>query len=1180
MTPTCPKCGLSMVPRTARKGKNAGGKFYGCSGWRSDGKGCTGTMSIESECGNADDTEHSTTEVPYLKTDISTFPRTLIARSKHPDLQSRFIESVAVPFPLLEKIRSENLPEYALLKYSQWRLDYPSKAPTVTEPIRQVLAVAQKILTRGRITLCSPALERKLSTHFTCDLETALTGAAEDYLDVPKVNAFAPNHWFDDDPWGYEKKLYTEILPEVLGQGWFQWVHPQVEISSLLSENAQNQLFGRVDFLLCYPGQTPLIIESDGSYHKKEEAVKQRDALLEKAGYRTIRLKAKDVNASVVASKIDGYIDTTLQTINPAISTNNAHKTIQAIKLAHQIQIAILQAVEAGFLDTLKSSTWALDSDLNQIGFFSEQDSNFVIEAALNDLLDVLRTLGRLYKVDICDGKPAIRKPRKKNTSLFLSFTNRFDGTMPTFLIQNVYFPHHITNELAASTPTCLPEPPKADIEFFLNYIFRKSSLWEGQFDAISRTLEGKDSIVLLRTGGGKSIAFQLAGLLLPGRVVVIEPIVSLMDDQIDNLQNIGIDRCIAITSQITDVNARQQAIKLFGQGEYLFAYVAPERFQTVAFRESLRALAVHTPVSLIAIDEAHCVSEWGHDFRTSYLNIGRTSRDYCESQGHIPPLLALTGTASRAVLKDVQRELQIQDFEAIITPKSFNRRELTFEIVKSASSEKGATLLGYLGKVLPKKFSVSSSTFFQTRREETCSGLVFCPYVGGDFGVVYQSNEIRKALGISTAYYSGTEPKTASMSSWREIKRETARQFKGNLIPLLVTTKAFGMGIDKPNIRYTVHFGIPNSIESFYQEAGRAGRDRLPAHCCILVSIDDLERANQLLRPNTSAEAVREQIKEIKRDNEDDVTRALYFQSKAFPGVGEEKEKTISVLSQIENVTMKSNQSFVVKEGENLSDIEKGLHRLSILGVVDDYTINYANKEFAIRVTGASKQDIIESYERYVKGYSPDRAIQERLKSEKHIGFEHNQFIRYIIGLLISFIYDVVEKSRRSALYEMMQVATGDKSDKAIRKRILDYLETTQYSEELETIVKGMQAGLEQAQLTFGKIRSPNDASELRGQVSRYLESYPDHPSLLLLRALSEIKTKDGNEQVTVENFISAVFSAIDNYGIATPKLFEIVVWGIQQVFTTNRKLADELLRRMLERFPDRELGVGTTFC
>src|SRR5690554_6848387 len=131
------------------------------------------------------------------------------------------------------------------------------------------------------------------------------------------------------------------------------------------------------------------------------------------------------------------------------------------------------------------------------------------------------------------------------------------------------------------------------------------------------------------------------------------------MEDQIDNLAMMGIDRCIAITSQIGNPQDRTRVLQLFGQGEYIFAFVSPERFQIDEFRESLRTLTVHTPIAMIVIDEAHCVSEWGHDFRTAYLNIGKTSREYCKSEEHIPPLLALTGTASRAVLKDVQRELQ-----------------------------------------------------------------------------------------------------------------------------------------------------------------------------------------------------------------------------------------------------------------------------------------------------------------------------------------------------------------------------------------------------------------------------------------------------------------------------------------------------------------------------------------
>lgn len=256
--------------------------------------------------------------------------------------------------------------------------------------------------------------------------------------------------------------------------------------------------------------------------------------------------------------------------------------------------------------------------------------------------------------------------------------------------MRDVFAPFRLAQEGFPASPAALKQPGESVLRYFLEYLFRKDGFWEGQYEVVSRALQGLDAIVLLPTASGKSIAFQLASMLLPGRTIVIDPIISLVEDQIDNLGGYGIDRCIGITSQIEAV-AREQAVLHFGQGEYLFTYVTPERFQIASFRESLTALTAHTPVSLIAIDEAHCVSEWGHDFRTAYLNIGRTSRNYCRRDNRTPPLLALTGTASKAVLKDVQRELGIEDFDAIITPKSFDRPELRFQVVHCRSHEKTA---------------------------------------------------------------------------------------------------------------------------------------------------------------------------------------------------------------------------------------------------------------------------------------------------------------------------------------------------------------------------------------------------------------------------------------------------------------------------------------------------------
>jgi len=758
---------------------------------------------------------------------------------------------------------------------------------------------------------------------------------------------------------------------------------------------------------------------------------------------------------------------------------------------------------------------------------------------------------------------------------MYISFTGRPAADMPTFHVQNIFCPFHIANSTfsVSSLKESLEAPREKDLVYFLQYLFRKQEFWPGQYDGIARLFQGKDALLLLPTGSGKSLVYQLSSLLLPGRTVIIDPIISLMDDQIDNLAAIGIDRCVAITSQIVDVQDRKRAIQLFGQGEYLFAFVAPERFQTVEFRESLLELTAHTPIALIAVDESHCVSEWGHDFRPAYLNIGRTTRKYCESYGKVPPLVALTGTASRVVLKDIKRELQIDDFDAVITPKSFDRKELKFTIFYSSSQEKTARLIGFLGQVLPTLFNMTASAFYQPRGKETYSGLIFCPHVNGDFGVESIARKVQNELKISTAIYSGKEPKNWNPDLYSCRKQLVTRDYKRNRIPLLVCTKAFGMGIDKPNIRYTIHMGIPQSIESFYQEAGRAGRNRKTAHCCIIVSNDDPKRANKLLNPNTTVEEIDEILKKTSWDDNDDITRVLYFHTKSFRGIDNEKRDIQEVLQHLGDLEKRGIRVLTLPNLER-TNIEKALHRLLLIGVVSDYTVDYSRDEFTVILSGASSEEIIESYGNYVASYLYSRRITETEKAEQLNASSHKEFIMEMINLLLNFIYDVIERGRRRAFYEMLNACSGFPSDQDIRQRILRYLEATEYSEALEELVNDEKAGIIKCRDVFGNVRSTNEAAELRGQTSRYLESYPDHPSLLMLRSLSEVYSKDKNTEVAKQNFIASFSSALTNFRINQNIVFDFAAWGISIIASQDKKLAKELLVELNRTYPDRTLA------
>jgi len=1162
--PTCPLCGSPMQLRTARRGPTAGQQFYGCSRYPE----CKGTVNIQAGSADTSATSNSHTSSARLS-----LPRVFIARPRSERLQVRFFQSVAVSTSVLENLIESDIPDQELRTFSQWRLDFqtPSQPINWTERHRQAFAVAEKILTRGRLTLCSPSLESAFTKKFT-DINQPVV-VSKEMLRQP-IQHFNAEYWLDSPA---ERVFYNDYLPNKFGMTFLQWVTPQVELTSLVSANTNLQLSGRVDFLICHPDKQPTIVEIDGERHRQQKDIDRlRDEALSREGFRVIRIPTSEI-ATLSGPNLSTFEKLfSLENHKPVESVPCNQKLfhyIQAIKISHQIQLSVLEAVKVGLLEITDSSSWNISTNLNATGLYNENDSLFILKTAIEDLIQLLQNIGHLYSTDLCKGIPKLTLGSGSSSGIHLSFTGEPHPFLPTFFIQNISVPFDIANTIFTSSPAILDPPSKEILEYFLNYIFRKPNFREGQVDAISRTLQGKDSIVLLPTGAGKSLAFQLASLLLPGRAIVIDPIISLMEDQIDNLQMVGIDRAIAITSQITDPHDRSLVLSLFGQGEYLFAYIAPERFQTVEFRESLRRLTTHTPISLIAIDEAHCVSEWGHDFRTAYLNIGRTTRTYCESDGITPPILALTGTASRAVLKDVQRELQIEDFDAIITPKSFDRPELKFHILSASSAEKSARLIGYLSQSLPSKFATTPATFFQPKGKSTFSGLIFCPHVNTEFGVVEIADKIKKSIGVATSYYSGKEPKFYTSSSWNSAKQAIARQFKHNQIPLLVCTKAFGMGIDKPNIRYTIHFGIPSSIESFYQEAGRAGRDRETAHCCIIVSVDDPNRARKLLDPNTRPEEIYTLIKSLSWNDNDDVTRALYFLTNAFPGIEAEKSRVAQVIHALQDLSTKRKKSITL-HGLERGYAEKALHRLVDLGIVSDYTINYNTEEFNVELAGPSKESVIEAYGNYVAGYLGARRQAELEKASRLLQLPFGDFVLGMVDLLLHFIYDVIERGRRRALYEMFLAATESPNDAAIRQRILRYLEATQYSEALDAILAASDAALDKTMETFEAVRSPNEAAELRGQVARYLESYPDHPGLLMLRSLAEVYSRDRNGTIVRQNFSASISSASEKYAVKKHELFQFIAWAIAKVAHRDVGIAQELQINILRERPERALA------
>lgn len=1132
-----------MSLKVARKGPNAGNRFWSCDGF-ARGE-CNGTLDFGAKSSPAGESTDRLARQAGPNSD----PRAVRAAALHKGLDTVYFAYETVSQERLEEIRfaDEASQDVGL----HWRLSYvrPSPPQLSTEAER-ALSVVDKVLCRGHFTRLPEALEEALTSSSVARRRVPIRGqsAGPPALDSPKDNPA-------------EQEFYERFLPSVLGEGFEMWVTPQIEVGSLTGGAEFAGTEARVDFLIAHPDLAqPLVVELDGQQHDAGRAAydENRTTHLEREGYRVVRIPSGEVLEG------DG---TELGALAEELSRLTRRDTYAdalagAVRRAGQVQVALLHALYMGILPVSSGSSVRVSTDLVAAGELSVED----FELVLSDFAELVGRVGALYGTPLLSG--GLEAAANGTADLHLGFYG-FTTSIPAMAVEDAHLPISLKWPPRPVRPG-LPSSDnfnEASLTYFLNRIFRKPGFLDGQYDIVSRALQGMDTIALLPTGAGKSIAFQLASLLLPGRTIVVAPIISLIRDQVENLRGHGIDRALGITSELAGRAGRERAYRLLQHGEAFLYYIAPERFQMREFRTNLRGLTAAYPVNMIAIDEAHCVSEWGHSFRTAYLRIGRTSRECCSTGAWTPPLVALTGTASRAVLRDLQRELLVPDFDAIVTPRSFDREELKYVVMHEKSADKQLVLESYLRNTLPAQFGLPTESFFGSDGEVQC-GLVFCLNAGGPFGVLDVARQLTEA-GLHAAYYSGSMPKRHSNpASWNNYKRRTEQDFKRDKIPLLVPTKAFGMGVDKPNIRYTVHYGVPPSIEAFYQEAGRAGRDRKPAVCALIVSDDQPAENQRLLSPSVDIDEVIGAVEKRPFDDNDDVSRALFLHVQSFRGVKAEIDAARDVLAALAPVGARATRQLQFGNDQKLA--EKALHRLVVIGIVDDYTVEYSAKEFTVTLAAADRESVIGAYCDYIAGYQRARAAQERRVAEQ-LSHDWDEFVVEAIGLYVAFVYEVIERGQRRAIAEMLAACrSGDGED--LRKRILDYLEQTEFSATLDTMLDDDDAGLGLLDDLMNQIVSPNEAVRLRGSVARSLETYPDHPGLLLLRALSEALARDTDEQTVLENFQGFLTKARDVYALPAHSVTQGAAGALRYVSRKDRSLARLLEALYLNHESDRE--------
>ena len=676
-------------------------------------------------------------------------------------------------------------------------------------------------------------------------------------------------------------------------------------------------------------------------------------------------------------------------------------------------------------------------------------------------------------------------------------------------------------------------------LEFLASNIFfptyKEFEFREGQLNIVLSILGGENTIGLLPTGSGKSLCYQLAAVLQPSLSFVVCPIKSLMYDQKFDLDAIGFTRSNFITG---DQSRIEKAVvqERFSQGKYFFVFISPERFQTKEFRQTLTDINLERSFAYAVIDEVHCVSEWGHDFRTSYLNLARTIEACCYGTSFV----GLTATASVNVLEDIRGEFHVGD-DHVKTPRDFSRPELSFGVLND-QGDKYRTLLNFIKQRDDQRDIFNDKSY----RE---NGIVFTPHVNGVLGCSALADRLSKDLNTEVLFYSGSKPFSwPSNEKFDDYKVRVQRRFKKNKFKLMTATKAFGMGVNKGNISYTVHYGIPGSMEALYQEAGRAARLKQfylndPAECLVVLGEDTrLDNIQEIWNPESTFHEVESARGRCSQGS--DIGTNLFMLLNSTRAVNDDLaliRELMKYLHQRAGRAVASTKGVFVRSKEfvglphlkrfgfNKNNVQQAIFRLTQLGIVKDWLVadfyngNYEVfiGEFGVLSIRAHLQKAINRYDREFDlatlDQSPSRNMQTLLSLAKKNKLSETDF--YVCLLLLwsyeHFVYN--RKQSLKTVYEQCYaLSSGHISAPEFKSAIEGYFRFGESSDLLKEIADDPKNYHAWFEILYKRsehpkqLRTASALKEVQEQVGRFLESYRSNVGLNFISAILRLLFDD----------------------------------------------------------------------